>query len=332
MMRAVLLLALAVLVVSACRETSETAPSTAAGPVSTPLSPATPSAASTPEPGVVLSATPTTATHPPSAATATPVSQRSGRLAIATRVVLEDLDVHRASAPSLAAFGPGIVYSRLLRFASGPDVRTPSLALECDLCESWVWEDSATLRVTLRQGVRWQSAAPVNGRALSPHDVTASLMRQRTAGLAPRRAAGQRRLRRGARQRCGLHPALAGRRLPPRAGGRAHQGAAFGACRHGRPWRGALHRHRTVGHRRGASRPPLHLHAEPRLLRAGLSPARKPRHSRPSRRRRSRRRLPDPVAGRGRGDPPSTSRPTGSATRRPASSVTSPPAAAPSLP
>ncbi|MCY4625145.1 MAG: ABC transporter substrate-binding protein [Chloroflexi bacterium] len=182
MMRAVLLLALAVLLVSACREISETAPSSTAGPVSTPLSPATPTAPSTPEPGAVLSATPTTATHPPSAATATPVSQRSGRLAIATRVVLDDLDVHRASAPSLAAFGPGIVYSRLLRFASGPDVRTPSLALECDLCESWVWEDSATLRVTLRQGVRWQSAAPVNGRALSPHDVTASLMRQRTAG------------------------------------------------------------------------------------------------------------------------------------------------------
>ena len=90
--------------------------------------------------------------------------------------------MHRASPPSLAAYGPGIVYSRLLRFASGPEVQTPSLALECDLCESWVWEDTATLRVSLREGVRWQDAAPVNGRILSPHDVTASLTRQRTAG------------------------------------------------------------------------------------------------------------------------------------------------------
>ncbi len=182
MTRAFLLLALAVLFVAACRETGGTEPSTAAGPVSTPLSPATPSAPSTPEPGAVLSTTPTTAAQPEPTAAATPVGRRSGRLAIATRVVLDNLDVHRSSAPSLAAFGPGIVYSRLLRFASGPDVRTPSLALECDLCESWVWEDSATLRVTLRQGVRWQGAAPINGRALSPHDVTASLARQRTAG------------------------------------------------------------------------------------------------------------------------------------------------------
>lgn len=180
MMRGLLLLAFAVLVLAACRETGGPEPSTIADPVSTPLSPATPSAPSTPVPGADPSAT-TAAPLLPTAA-ATPVGQRSGRLAIATRVVLDDLDVHRASAPSLAAFGPGIVYSRLLRFASGPDVRTPSLALECDLCESWVWEDSARLRVTLRQDVRWQSAEPINGRALSPHDVTASLERQRTAG------------------------------------------------------------------------------------------------------------------------------------------------------
>ena len=180
MMRVFLLLALAVLLVAACRETHEPDPSSTASPFSTPLSPATPSAPATPVPGAVLSSTVAAPLEP--VAAATPVGRRSGRLAIATRVVLEDLDVHRASAPSLAAFGPGIVYSRLLRFASGPDVETPSLMLECDLCESWVWEDSATLRVTLRQGVRWQSAAPINGRALSPHDVTASLARQRTEG------------------------------------------------------------------------------------------------------------------------------------------------------
>ena len=182
MMRAALLLVLAMLVLAACRETEPTPAGTAA-PVSTQQAPATPSAASTPVPASAVPSAPAAADAPatPSAA-ATSVGQQGGRLSIATRTVLEDLDVHRASPPSLAAYGPGIVYSRLLRFASGPEVQTPSLALECDLCESWVWEDTATLRVSLREGVRWQDAAPVNGRILSPHDVTASLTRQRTAG------------------------------------------------------------------------------------------------------------------------------------------------------
>ena len=179
MMRAALLLVLAILVLAACRETEPTPTGTAA-PVSTRQAPATPSAPSTPVPGMVQTAVPALPSAPVVAAT--PVAQQGGRLRIATRTVLEDLDVHRSSAPSLAAFGPGIVYSRLLRFASGPEVQTPSLALECDLCESWVWEDTATLRVSLREGVRWQDASPVNGRILSPHDVTASFTRQRTAG------------------------------------------------------------------------------------------------------------------------------------------------------
>ena len=179
-MRAVLLLMFAALVLAACRGSEEPTATPQPAPVATPQSPATPLPAATPEPAAEPAAT---AVSPdPVPAPVVPPQPAAGRLTIATRVELEDLDVHRASPPSLAAFGPGIVYSRLLRFASGPDIETPSLMLECDLCESWVWEDTATLRVSLRQDVRWQSAAPVNGRLLSPHDVTASLARQRTEG------------------------------------------------------------------------------------------------------------------------------------------------------
>ena len=174
MMRVLLPAALAALVLCACVET-EPAPAPTAAVVSTPRAPATALPAATPAPAATVGASVT-----PAPAEALPA--RAGRLTIATRVELGDLDVHRSPSPSLAAFGPGIVYSRLLRFASGPGVETPSLALECDLCASWAWEDAATLRVTLRAGVRWQSIAPVNGRLLSPHDVTASLARQRTAG------------------------------------------------------------------------------------------------------------------------------------------------------
>ena len=143
MMRAALLLVLAILVLAACRETGPTPTGTAA-PVSTRQAPATPSAPSTPVPadGRPYNRSRYPPCHRLPVVAATPVAQQGGRLRIATRTVLEDLDVHRASPPSLAAFGPGIVYSRLLRFASGPEVQTPSLALECDLCESWVWEDA----------------------------------------------------------------------------------------------------------------------------------------------------------------------------------------------
>ncbi len=177
MTRLVLLLALAVLAFVACRETESPSAGTPIMP-STPLPLATPSDPSTPEPATH----PTTTPVPPIEPDPTAVVTRGGRLTISSRTVLDDLDVHRSSAPALAAFGPGIVYSRLLRFASGPEVRTPSLAIECDLCESWAWEDSTTLRVSLRDGVRWHDAAPVNGRGLTPQDVMASLARQRTAG------------------------------------------------------------------------------------------------------------------------------------------------------
>ena len=114
--------------------------------------------------------------------TADPKARRGGVLNIAARTVVDDLDVHREFSPTLTAFGPGIVYSRLLRFVTGPDVETPSLAVECDLCESWVWESATKLRVALREDVRWQTITPVNGRDVTAADVVASFGRQRTPG------------------------------------------------------------------------------------------------------------------------------------------------------
>jgi len=144
-----------------------------------------PSLPSTPTPVPLVSATtvalPTT-TSPATIPTPDPAALRGGVLNIAARTVVDDLDVHREFSPTLAAFGPGIVYSRLLRFSTGPDVRTPSLAVECDLCSNWAWESPTILRVTLREDIRWQVIAPVSGRLLTVDDVVASLERQRTPG------------------------------------------------------------------------------------------------------------------------------------------------------
>ena len=146
-------------------------PETALPPTPSPVPVASPTAIALP-----------TVAPPVPIPTADPGAQRGGVLNIAARTVVEDLDVHREFSPTLAAFGPGIVYSRLLRFRAGPDIQTPSLAVECDLCETWAWESPTTLRVTLRENVRWQTIAPVNGRLMTAEDVVASFERQRTPG------------------------------------------------------------------------------------------------------------------------------------------------------
>ncbi len=91
-------------------------------------------------------------------------------------------DVHQEVSPALATWGPGIVYSRLLRLQSGPEVRLPSLAVECDLCQGWSQLDSKTYIFKLRRGVRWQDISPVNGRVLTAEDVAYSYNRQRIQG------------------------------------------------------------------------------------------------------------------------------------------------------
>jgi peptide/nickel transport system substrate-binding protein len=139
----------------------------------------------TPSPAPIASPTASalpTIVPPVPVPTADPAASRGGVLNIAARTVVDNLDVHREFSPTLAAFGPGIVYSRLLRFQTGQAIQTPSLAVECDLCEAWAWDNPTTLRVTLRDDVRWQSIAPVNGRFMTAADVVASFERQRTPG------------------------------------------------------------------------------------------------------------------------------------------------------
>lgn len=79
-------------------------------------------------------------------------------------------------------WGPGIVYSRLLRFHAGPGTGAPNGEIECDLCETWEMVEPTLYRFRLRAGVKWQDIPPVNGRALTSSDVTYSLGRQATPG------------------------------------------------------------------------------------------------------------------------------------------------------
>ena len=74
------------------------------------------------------------------------------------------------------------MYSRLLRFKSGPNVELPSLAVECELCESWAIEDNSTLIFLIRDDVLWHDTSPVDGRRLTSEDIAFSYARQRQTG------------------------------------------------------------------------------------------------------------------------------------------------------
>ena len=149
----------ALLATLACTSGTPLTPTTTSTDTSTPIS--------TPEPSVTPLPTPT---------------GRSGRLDLAIPVAAPHWDIHLTASPILAAWGPGIVYSRLLRLRSGPQVATPTMVTECDLCESWQQVNSNTYHFRLRDDVSWQDVPPVSGRALVADDIIFSYQRQMSPG------------------------------------------------------------------------------------------------------------------------------------------------------
>lgn len=96
---------------------------------------------------------------------------------------MQRYDVHQDVSAALAAWGPGIAYSRLMRFRSGADVDLPSRAVECELCSEWTMtDDGTTFEFRLREDVRWQNSPPVTGRRLVAGDIAFSYERQRSRG------------------------------------------------------------------------------------------------------------------------------------------------------
>lgn len=169
--------------VTAQPPTATVAPTPAPSPTVSPDGATAPVAA----PATAATAPTATATAPPPtvapAPAPTPISEADGGvLNLAVRHAAAHLDVHQEVSPALSTWGPGVVYSRLLRLNAGQDVDLPTLAVECELCESWRMEGPTTLVFAMRRDVRWQEAAPVNGRHLTAEDVVFSYDRQRQPG------------------------------------------------------------------------------------------------------------------------------------------------------
>ncbi|MCH2525377.1 MAG: ABC transporter substrate-binding protein [Dehalococcoidia bacterium] len=105
-------------------------------------------------------------------------SIRSGKLSLASPIYVEDMDVHMNNSPILAAYGPGLAYSRLLRFRSGSEILMPTMATECDLCDRWSQLDSTTYEFHIRDDAYWHDIEPVSGRQVNSEDIIQSFKRQ----------------------------------------------------------------------------------------------------------------------------------------------------------
>lgn len=75
----------------------------------------------------------------------------------------------------------GLVYSKLLEYKTGRDIPYGANELRADLAEDWSRsDDSTTWTFNLRQGVKFQNVAPVNGRELTADDVVCTVNRGKT--------------------------------------------------------------------------------------------------------------------------------------------------------
>lgn len=75
--------------------------------------------------------------------------------------------------PSAMGIVSGTVYSKLVEFATGPDVK--GLKVVPDLAESWeISPDGLTYTFHLRDDVRWHDVPPVSGRPFVADDVVAT--------------------------------------------------------------------------------------------------------------------------------------------------------------
>jgi peptide/nickel transport system substrate-binding protein len=89
-------------------------------------------------------------------------------------------NVHLQFSPTHSSFGPGIIYSRILKFKTGPEVIQPSLELECDLCESWQMTSPTRFKFKLKEGVKWHNHDLLNDKVLRSRHVIDSIELQLT--------------------------------------------------------------------------------------------------------------------------------------------------------
>jgi len=84
-------------------------------------------------------------------------------------------DVHLQFSPTLSSLGPGVIYSRIFKFNTGPEVRQPGLNIECDLCEAWKMISPTKFQFRLKDGVRWHNTDSLTGEILKSQHIVESI-------------------------------------------------------------------------------------------------------------------------------------------------------------
>ncbi len=159
-------------------------PTVADTPAPTPPPTPTPEPQPTPTPTAVPTPVPTPRIYSP--IFPPPDGVQGGVLETIAPAKFAHRDVHQTLQDVLATYGPGLVYSRMLRVRTDADVVQPSLELECDLCETWQFEAPNSFRFTLRPGIKVHGTPPVRGRELTANDVACSYERMSGRKLTPR--------------------------------------------------------------------------------------------------------------------------------------------------
>ena len=136
--------------------------------------------------GLAACSSPTVTPMPMPTATPTaepaPLPPPAGTLRVGVTGAAPRRDMHAMVSEWAALFGPGPSHGRLMRFAlhaGGP----PTLAVACDLCESWRFVDDLTVEFRLSPEARWQPAEGFESRPVTPQDVAFSMNRLRAPGL-----------------------------------------------------------------------------------------------------------------------------------------------------
>ena len=164
-------------------------------PTATPIPPTPTTAIPTATPTAVPQVVATPTEIPLEAPKPAPVTgTKGGEIIVAIPQAPPHQDIHKSVSPILAAWGPGITYSRLFRYQwiepgdphQGidalnnrylPSNSTSARQVICDLCESWQLDTNYNLTVNLKPDVKWQDANPGIGRNLAASDVAYSLNR-----------------------------------------------------------------------------------------------------------------------------------------------------------
>ena len=105
--------------------------------------------------------------------------QSSGTLKLAVKQSFNSLDPHQESSQSFSAWGPGIVYERVMKFNNGEQTTLPSMETICDLCKSWQIKNLTHFNFQLKDNHIWNYDSDTVPHKVTAYDIEYSFNRMK---------------------------------------------------------------------------------------------------------------------------------------------------------